>query len=165
MNIHADIPLIARVSAQIRDMLGDDYDDEAFLDTLDGETDAADILDRVIAKMQDAEALADAIRGQVHELDARRKRIDARADAFRATLLTIIDAMGMTKVERPRATISRRAGLLSVRIIDETAIPSQLCKVVQTPDKAAIKKQLQAGETVPGAMLEAGPDGVTVRVK
>ena len=165
MNIHADLPLIARVAEQIREMLGDDYDDDAFLDTLDGETDAADILDRVVAKMQDAEALADAIRGQIAELTARRQRIDARAEAMRATLLTIIDAMGMTKVERPRATISRRAGLLSVRITDETAIPTQLCKVVQSPDKAAIKKQLQAGEAVPGATLEAGPDGVTVRVK
>lgn len=165
MSIHADISLIERVSAQIREVLGDDYDDETFLDTLDGATDAADILDRVIAKMQDAEALADAIRGQIADLTARRQRIDARAKAYRATLLTIIGAMGMTKVERPRATISRRAGLLSVRITDEAAIPTQLCKVVQTPDKAAIKKQLQAGETVPGATLEVGHDGVTVRVK
>jgi hypothetical protein len=165
MNIHADIPLIARVSQQIRDMLGEDDDEQAFLDTLDGETDAVDILDRVIAKMQDADALADAIRGQVNDLTARRQRIDARVEAFRATLLTIIDAMGVAKVERPRATISRRSGLPSVRITDEASIPSQLCKVVSSPDKAAIKKQLQAGEVVPGAALETGPDGVTVRVK
>lgn len=165
MNIHADISLIARVSQQIRDMLGDDEDETAFLDTLDGETDAVDILDRAIRYMQDADALAAAIKAQEADLSVRRKRIEARSEAHRATLLTIIDAMGMAKVERPLATISRRAGGTSVCIVDEAAIPSQLCKVVSSPDKAAIKKQLQAGEIVPGAALETGPDGVTVRVK
>lgn len=165
MNVNADLSLIARVAAQIRDALGDDDDEVAFLDTLDGATDAVDLLDRAIRQMQDADALAAAIKTQEADLAARRKRIEARSDAHRATLLTIIDAMGMAKVERPRATISRRSGGVSLIIADESAIPSQLCKTVVSPDKDAIKRQLQAGEIVPGAALEKGRDGVTVRVK
>ena len=70
-----------------------------------------------------------------------------------------------SKTDPARATISRRAGLPSVQITDEAAIPSQLCKTTVAPDKAAIKAQLLAGETVPGAQIVMGADGVTVRVR
>jgi hypothetical protein len=90
--------------------------------------------------------------------------MEARAKAMDAALLSILDATGEKKVERPRATVFRRSGSLSVNITDEASIPSQLCKITTTPDKAAIKAQLQAGEAVPGAELARGSDGITVRV-
>jgi len=165
MNIRADIPLIQRIAASLREMLGDDLDDETLIDTLDGEADVADIADRMLSAMLDADALAVAIKAQEADLKARRQRVEARADAIRAQLLTLLDATGAKKMERPRATISRRAGLPSVVITDESAVPSQLCKTTVTPDKAAIKAQLLAGENVPGAEIVTGADGVTVRVK
>lgn len=165
MNIRPDFSLIERMAESLREMLGEDFDDATFLDTLDGETDAMDLADRLISAALDAEAMADAIREQEAAMRARRVRYDARADAFRKQMLTLIDAVGVKKIERPRATISRRAGLPSVQITDETAIPTQLCKTVVAPDKAAIKAQLLAGETVPGAAIVVGDDGVTVRTK
>lgn len=165
MNIRPDFNLIRRMADEIRDALGDDFDADAFVDTLDGETDAADIADRLIAELSDAEAMADAIRGQEADLKARRDRYTARGEAFRRQMLTLLEAIGEKKLERPRATVSRRAGLPSVQITDEKAIPSQLCKTTVSPDKAAIKAQLMAGETVPGAQIVVGDDGVTVRVK
>lgn len=165
MNIRPDFSLIQRIASELRDMLGDDFDSETFLDTLDGETDAADIADKLIAAMLDADSMAEAVKAQEADLKARRQRYDARGDAFRKQLFTLLSAIGEKKLERPRATISRRAGLPSVHITDETAIPSQLCKTTVTPDKAAIKAQLLAGETVPGAEIVIGDDGVTVRVK
>lgn len=165
MNIRPDFNLIERIAADLRDMLGDDFDEVTFLDTLDGETDAADIADKLIASMQEAEAMADAVKAQEADMKARRARFEARGDAFRKQMLHLLDAAGMKKMERPRATISRRAGMASVQITDETAVPSQLCKTTVTPDKAAIKAQLLAGETVPGAVIVMGDDGVSVRVK
>lgn len=165
MNIHADIPLIKRVADQLREMLGEDFDDETFLDTLDGETDALDIADRLIASMQDDQALSDAAKSEAADISARAKRLAERADAKKRTLLMVLDATGEKKLERPRATISRRSGSMSVWIADEKSIPSQLCKTTVTPDKTAIKKQLEAGEMVPGAELVRGADSITVRVK
>lgn len=156
---------IADMAASLRDMLGDDFDEVTFLDTLEGETDAMDIADRLIASALDADAMADAIKAQETELRARRDRMESRANAYRHQMMTLLDAIGVKKLERPRATISKRAGSTRVVIVDDAAIPSQLCKVVQTPDKAAIKAQLQAGEAVPGAALEMGPDSLSVRVK
>jgi len=165
MNIRPDFKLIQLMAEEIRAALGDDFDAEAFLDTLDGETDAADIADRLLAELADAEAMAEAIRGQEADMKARRQRYDMRGEAFRRQLLNLLDAIGEKKIERPRATVSRRAGLPSVQITDEAAVPSQLCKTTVTPDKAAIKAQLMAGETVPGAQIVVGDDGVTVRTK
>lgn len=162
-----DIPLITRIAAELREGMGDDFDEVAFLDTLDGVTDAADIADWMLRKLADDEAMADAIGNQIDDLKARQSRYGMRANTMRGRLFTLLDATGLKKMERPLATISRRAGVLSVRIIDEAAVPSQLCtvKTITAPDKAAIKAQIEAGETVPGAELVRGPDGVTVRVK
>lgn len=165
MSIHADVIIIEAVSRQLVEMLGEDFDPDTFWDTLDGETDALDLIDHVLASMQDDAALADATKAQADELSARARRIKARADAKKASLKTILDATGQRKVERPRGTVSKLAGRLSVNITDETAVPSQLCKTTVSPDKTAIKKQIEAGEDVPGAELVRGDDTISVRVK
>lgn len=158
-----DLKLIEKVSVELEAMLGEDFEAEAFWDTLDGETDVLDVADYVLSKVAADEALAAAIKTQKDALASRQSRIAARASAAKKSLLTILDAAGQKKLERPIATISRRSGSLSVQITDEASIPSQLTKTTTSPDKAEIKKQLDAGEAVPGAELSRGDDGVTVR--
>jgi hypothetical protein len=158
-----DTAHISRIADDLRALLGDDYDDSTFLDTLDGETAALDVADWLLAEMQSADALADAAKAQADALTSRATRLRARAHAHKAQLLPLLDAIGVKKLERPAATISRRQGSMSVQIINPASIPTQLCKIVATPDKTAIKAQIEAGVDVPGAVLERGPDGVTVR--
>jgi len=111
--------------------------------------------------------LVGAINAQITTLEARRDRLDARADAHRRAELMVLQAMGLSKIELPAATLSIRAGSVSVQITDADAIPSQLCTVKTTtaPDKKAIRAQIEAGETVPGAELVRGPDTLSVRTK
>lgn len=165
MNIRPDLNLIQTVSETLVDMLGDDFDAETFWDSLDGEADVLDIADHLIASMQDDDSLSQAARAQAADLQARAKRIAERATAKKRTLFLVLNATGQKKLERPRATISRRAGGVSVQITDDASVPTQLCKTTVAPDKAAIKKQLEAGETVPGAQLVRGEDTISVRVK
>ena len=61
MSVHADIPLVRRVADDLRDMLGDEFDEQTFFDSLDGETDILDVSDYVLASMFDDEALAEAL--------------------------------------------------------------------------------------------------------
>lgn len=161
-----DTNFIKMVADEIREMLGDDFDEQTFFDSLDGETDALDLIDRLLATMAEDEALADAIKAQEADLKRRRERIAARVPAKRKALAAILHAAGQKKVERPRATVSLRPGVLSVRIVNESDIPSQLLtvKTVTAPDKAAIKKHLEAGEEVPGAELVRGDETISVRV-
>lgn len=145
----------------------DDRDDEAgFLDTLEGETDALEIADYLIRGALDADAMAAATDAEIERLKARKARFASRHDAFRRAQLDLLDAMGLKKLERPRATISRRAGSMSVQIRDEADIPSQLMTVKTTrfPDKAAIRAQIEAGVVVPGAELVRGSDSISMRV-
>ena len=164
MNVQSNLPLIAamaEVLAPYRD------DEETYLDTLDGETDILDLLDGEIAAMQDDEALAAAIKAREADLKTRRDRIEMRADAHRKNLRLILQHASLPKAERPLATVSLRPGNLSVKIISEADIPTQLMRetVSRAPDKAAIKAHIEAGETVPGAELVRGDETVSVRVK
>lgn len=158
-----NLTLIEAISNELADYRDDA---EAFWTTLDGETDVVNLLDTFLAGIQNDEALVAAIREQEAALKARRERIDMRAAAKKRVLGQILAAAGMKKAERPRATVSLSPGRMGVRIVNEEDIPSQLMreKVTRAPDKAAIKAQLEAGETVPGAELERGADVVTIRV-
>ena len=165
MNIRADINLIERVSQQLANMLGDEFDPETFWDSLDGETDAMDIIGRLIRDREEAKAHAAASKALADEYNARRSRLDARAQAMARAIGEILDATGQKKVAHPLGTVSRTAGRMSCKITDEASIPSQLTVTKVSPDTAAIKKQLEAGEAVSGAELVRGPDSVMVRVK
>ena len=162
MNAH--LTLIEAVAALLQPYADDE---DLYQDMIEGETDALDLLDSQIASMQNDEALAEAIKAQEANLKARRERIEWRADAHKKAALLIMNAAGLKKAERPRATISVRPGSVSVQITDEAEIPSQLMreKITRAPDKAAIKAQLEAGETVPGAELVRGAETISVRVK
>ncbi|MGI3168417.1 siphovirus Gp157 family protein [Pseudooceanicola sp. C21-150M6] len=165
MNVRADLKLIERVSAELRDMLGEDFDGETFWDSLDGETDAVDLVDHLLRKALDDKALSEAAKVQAADISERARRIAARSDAQKRAILSILRATGEKKLERPLATVSRRAGGVSLKITDEAAIPSQLTVTTTSPDKAAIKKALQAGEAIPGAELVTGDETISLRTK
>lgn len=159
-----DMNMIHAIAANVRDMLGDDFDDQTFLDTLDGETDAMDIIGGLIREREEAQAHAEACKAEAARYTARKNRLDDRAGAATKALGQVLDAMGERKVTHPLGTVSRTKGRVRLSVYDETAIPSQLTVTTIKPDTAAIKKQLEAGEDVPGAELVTGPDGVMVRI-
>lgn len=165
MNMHINPALIAGIAERIRELLGEDFDERTFCDTLEGETPVFDWIDVLLADLQNDNALANALADSIGELTARKRRIVERGEARRTAIGEIMDAAGLQKVERPLATVSRTAGRMRAVIVDEAAIPSQLCIVTRKPDATAIRRQLDAGEDVPGVRLERGPDGITVRVK
>lgn len=160
-----DLQTIRAIADMIADT--DDRDTEpGFLDTLEGECDAMEIADYLIDVTMADDALVDAIKAQERALKDRRDRIEWRAAQKRKAMLDTLRAIGVKKLERPRATISLRAGSDRVEITDEAAVPSQLCavKTVTAPDKNAIKALLKAGEEIPGCILTRGADGITLRV-
>lgn len=160
-----DTAYIRRMADEIRAVLGDDFDDETFIDTLDGETNAVDLIGYLIRDREEAKSHAAACDNLARQYADRAKRLKARGDAMTKAMGDILDAMGERKVAHALGTVSRTRGRASVQIVDADAVPTQLCKVVKSPDKTAIKAQLDAGEEVPGAEMQTAPDGVSVRVK
>ncbi|MGB1216179.1 MAG: siphovirus Gp157 family protein [Pikeienuella sp.] len=165
MNVQANIGLIEQVSTQLMDILGDDFDAETFWDSLDGETDAMDIIGHLVEQRVEALAHEAASKEAAAVYTARAKRLADRSKALSRALGAILDATGQSKVTHPLATVSRTKPRSRVSVFDETAIPTQLTVTTVKIDAAAIKKQLEDGETVPGAEIVMGDPGVTVRVK
>ena len=159
-----DLALIRRWADTIATT--DDRETEpGFLDTMDGETDALDLADRLIAEIQHDAALVAALKAQEEAMSQRRARLENREKAKRRVAVELLEALGVKKLERPRATLTRATGRTRPGITDPDAIPSQLCTVKTTtaPDLAAIKRLLEAGEDVPGAVLVRGNDTLTIR--
>jgi len=154
---------IRRMSDNIRAMVGDD--DDTFLDTLDGETDAMDILGKLIQERQEIQGFEAALKDLAKQYKERADRMNAKVDAINQTIGHLLDAMDAKKVMHPLATVSRTKARQSVLVTNPEEIPTQLTKTKRSPDLVAIREQLEAGEFVPGAEIKLGNPGVTVRVK
>lgn len=151
---------IRDAAAEIRALAGDD--EVAYMDTLEGETDAVELLDALIEAAQHVAALEAATREQAQRLGERARRFADQGKGYRHTMRLILSAMDMRKVVRPGATLSVTAGRASVEIHDPASVPSQLRKPGE-PDKAAISKQLEQGEDVPGCRIVVGEETLTLR--
>lgn len=157
-----DTQLITYISEQLTDYR-DDLD--AFWDTLDGETDVMDAVGQIIQDMIEADAALTGVQEIMDRYAQRQSAIRSRKEALQRTLKSICLMTGQTKIPHPLGTVSLREGSKSVHITDLDAIPSQLCKITKTPDKTAIKKQIEAGETIDGAEIVIGPQTISVRIK
>ena len=158
-----DVANIRRWADEIRELTGDDT--ETFLDTLDGQTDALDILTQLVTERAFAAEAQAAAKAMAETFTARAKRMADKQASIARVMGEILDAMGEGKVTLPIATISRTKPRTGVEITDEHEVPSQLMRIKRSPDLTAIKEHLLAGESVPGAQLKTGEPGLTVRIK
>lgn len=139
-------------------------DAETLADTLDGITYAPDLIARLIRDAREDEASAEAVAGMARDMTDRRTRLTNRANRRREAALALMSALDLPKLERPDFTASIRSVPPKVEIIDETALPENLFKIVRSPDRTAIKDALQHGP-VAGASLSNGGQTLTIRTK
>lgn len=160
MSKHLTIDQAAAIAAHIRDEYGDDED--LVIGMVEGETDVDAILDALIeANARDAAHIA-AQKEWEGEIAARRKRMEVRTKARRDGMLAVLEAVGVTKWERPLATLSVRAVSPKRVVQDADALPDEFCKFTRKPDMAAIK---DADDMPPGVTMDNGGASLTVRTK
>jgi hypothetical protein len=141
-------------------------DDEALrADMLEGETGLHAILSRVLDHRQEAVEVLTGIKARKQDITDRQSRYERRKDAMTTLIKRLMDVAGQDRVMLPEATISVTKGRESVLITDESELPQGFVKIVREPKKTEILASLQAGETVPGAALQFGENGITVRTK
>lgn len=107
------------------------------------------IVDSICSHIKNLEGKATAIKAEADNLVARAKKELAKAETQKKALAKILEEKNF---ENERHKVSFRK-TTSVDIADENAIPEEFLKVKYTPDKTSIKKALQAGENISGAML------------
>ena len=138
-------------------------DEELLLGTLDGETDALDVVRRLIRHSLEMTAMANVAGVRVAALQGRADRFAARAEASRRAALEMLGALDLKRLDDPEFTATTRVGQPGVVVTDEAALPDAFVRTKRTPDKAAIGAALKAGQNVPGAMLKNSAPSLQVR--
>jgi len=147
---------------------GFDDDEELIADAIEGETDAMEAVSRLLRWMNERQATAQSLKTLEADYAARRKRFEEAIKTARGALARFMDETGLTKIERPEATLSMRNGSPSVIYpadMDPETLPEQFRRWTCEADKAAIKEAMLAGAEVPGLTLSNGETTLAVRVK
>lgn len=129
-----------------------EYFDASDLDKLNVALD--DKLEGCALYTKDLMSDAAAIRAEEKALADRRHALENRAERMREYVAFAMERANKERFETARCKLSFRAST-RVEIDDEAAIPPKFLKVVESPDKAAIKAAVKAGEDVPGASVVA----------
>lgn len=137
--------------------------------TIDEETGAIDGMDTVeelqgsieekgesvALYIKELEAFAEDIKAEEKKLKERREQAERKAEYFKTYLAACLDGAELSKLETARVRVSFRKSV-SVDIVDETALPLEFLKIVEDVkiDKTAIKKAINSGVEVSGAVLK-----------
>ncbi len=131
-----------------------DLDPQTYSDTLEGVEGAFEVkAEKVVYAIQGLNQRSALMRHQLNMFRQRIATVERNEDYLRNYLKHNLIATGKRKLETPAFTLRLRKSK-KVIIDHEPDVPSQLMRVKKEPDKVAIKKQIDAGEDVPGAHVE-----------
>lgn len=126
-------------------------DDDLMQDSIEGETDFLEVIDRALEQIAEAEMLASALKRRIDALTARKKRFDNRKEFLRGCLeMAMAQANGDRDLgEKPftlqtaAATVTLKLGRPGYEIIDEMLLPAEFWKTpAPTVDKAKISEHV-----------------------
>lgn len=158
----------ALMSARARIAQDEDLVDDATGEVLDFtkiEGDAEAMLHATMRAAVYAESMEDAVKDMAERLKVRGERWKARKEALRGAAFAAMDVLELKRVQLPDLTATVAAGVASVMITDETALPAEYLRTTVAPDKAKIKDDLKLGVVVPGAELTNGLPRLQIRSK
>ena len=92
---------------------------------------------------------------EIKRLTAIKKAKNAAVDRMKESVLHAMNIYGIEKITSPTLNISIRNNPEATEIVNEDQIPERFKnqKVIISIDKTAIKKAIQSGENVEGAIL------------
>lgn len=140
-------------------------DDEAWLASLESETDLMECLAKIVEQIDEAQMLSIGVIGRIAVLQTRLEWHVRKEKALRSMAKKLMDAAGITKAKLALATLSIQQGRESVRILDEASVPDALCKIERKPKLTDIKNLLQSGTSVNWAVVERSEPTLSIRVK
>lgn len=140
-------------------------DTQLLADSIEGETGLHKILERALESRQEALTMASAIKEREAALKERRERYERQGDAFKSLMLSLMKHAEQDRVTLVEASLSITKPRSSVVVEDANQLPQGYFSLERVADKKAIKDAIDAGEEIPGAFMQAGETGLTIRVK
>jgi hypothetical protein len=138
----------------------DDVDLRA--DMLEGSTDLHAIMERLLTEEREANELIAVVGNRIENLSSRRAMFRSRQTSLRDVMMEILQRADLRKIALPEATVSITRRGPAVQVIDDTLVPDAYCRFKREVSKTAIKDAINAGEEVPGAVLDNGSE--TLRI-
>lgn len=175
---------VAALRAAITEM---DADEELLAGMIEGETSFAEIIDRILGRIRDAEVTIAGCTAVANDLAERERRAKEGQKRDRAMLEQAMTVAGLEKLVRPTATLSLSNRAPSVTVTEESDIPARFWKAGEPVlDKATLTAAVKAREAamkalpedpdaraavlaehpeIPGAVLTNGAPSLTIRVR
>jgi hypothetical protein len=125
----------------LRTMLADQFEDDerGWIDALEGETDAFELVRRLLHRIEAEEGDRAALTEQMEARKVRRDRCDARIAAQREAIATVMKCAGLDKLPLPEATITLRETAPKLVVNDPAAVPHEYAVQSWKPSMDAIK--------------------------
>jgi Siphovirus Gp157 len=154
-----------QIEALKRDIPNLVEDEKLWIDTLDGETNFNEFMGRLIRLDAEAKAISLAMVSIAEDYTQRAGRFKRRSEWLRGLMHGALQAAALPSLKLPEGTITERQPCAKLEILDANELPQGYFEIERVPEKAALKKALEAGEKIPGAALVFGDASITVRVK
>jgi hypothetical protein len=170
-NIGTEVQIYNTLKERLKEVFDLEDDDEALLDTLDGETGLSDVILKLVRDAKRSEAFAEGMKAIIADNVTRKKRFEARADKLRALAAWAMQEVGLTKVEDAGMSVSQRQGKPSLVIGgqcepgDTTPFTKQ--KTVYSWDLPALREAVEYRdpEALEIAWLSNAKPVLTIRTK
>jgi hypothetical protein len=141
-------------------------DEQTLADTVEGLTDLHEIITAIIRSVLADEALATGLKSRIADMQERLDRLQDRASKRRQVAKDVMIDLDIKKITAPDFSVSIRAGLPSLMVIDEAAVPS----IYWQPSAPRLKRQellteLKDGAEIGGVTLSNPEQVLSVRVR
>lgn len=147
MNLSLTLAQIEALKIMLRD--ASEEDEQLWLDTLEGETDAFEIVRALLNAIEEDEGQHAALTAQMADRKARRDRCEARNEKRREAIAAIMACAKIDKLPLAEATVSLRTLPAKIAVNDPTAVPEEYTKPNPKPDMDAIKNAFKPGDDLP----------------
>jgi hypothetical protein len=141
-------------------------DDETLRDTVEGMTLLPDVLAAILRSHLDDQAMMNALRERIGDMQERLARIESRSERKRAIVAGVMERADIKRLSEPDFTASLRPTPAPLIILDEALIPADYWKVQPAKlDRRGLAVALGEGRRVPGATLGNGGSTIAVRTR
>lgn len=155
----------AELRQQIAHAFGLADDDQALIDTIEGESDFPELCAAALREAKAREAMAEGLQALIETMRQRKARLEHSAKQTRAVVAEAMMNAGEKKLALPDMTVSVRMGKPRL-IIDEASIPDRYKMAVtkMVPNKDAIQDAVDHGDVPDGVQIANPQPVITVRV-
>lgn len=141
-------------------------DEQTLADTVEGLTDLHEIIIAIVRSALVDEALASGLKCRIADMQGRLDRLQDRASKRRQIAKDVMVDLDLKTITAPDFSVSIRAGLPALQILNEDAVPS----IYWQPGEPKLKRQsllnaLKEGVDIEGVALSNPEPVLSVRTR